>query len=154
MNPELDKLASEVGLGRPENAEMRLRFGYACAKRVEHLLEEAEVIACLHALGAYLQGKLDADGLAHARQEAERLANQHRGSRSIDGCGHAAVSASYALANAISGRALQAASYAAYATVYAEGGYGAVGDRDAFAPVNALQVQTLQEIAAGSQVAC
>ena len=86
----------------------------------------------------------------HAQREADQLANQHRGSKSIDGCGHAAVSASYAVANAINGRALQAASYAVYAMVYAGGGYGAVAQREAFDPEFAWQVDTLRALAAKS----
>jgi hypothetical protein len=152
MNADLEKLALEVGLSLPGNEAMRLAFAYACVARIEHLLEQTQVIACLHALGAYLEGKLDAAGFQQAQQEADRLANRHRGSKSIDGCGHAAVSASYAVANALNGRALQAASYAAYAMVYAEGGYAAVGDREAFAPPFAWQVEALRAIAAGNQV--
>jgi hypothetical protein len=147
MNTELDKLADAVGLLQPGNECLRLAFGHACVARIEHLLEEPEVVACLHALGAYLEGRLDAQGLARACEDAQQLASRHRGSKSIDGCGHAAVSASYAVANALSGKALQAASYAAYATVYAEGGYGAVGERAAFEPVFDWQVDTLREVA-------
>lgn len=152
MNAELEKLALEVGLSQPGNEAMRLAFAHACVARIGHLLEQPEVIACLHALGEYLEGKLDVAGFRQAQHEADRLANRHRGSKSIDGCGHAAVSASYAVANALNGRALQAASYAAYASVYAEGGYAAVGDREAFAPTFAWQVETLRAIAAGDQV--
>ena len=77
---------------------------------------------------------------------AAALANAHGGSKSIDGCGHAAVSTSYAVARATAGRALDAASYAAYATVYAQGGYAAVADRDAFAVEHAWQVAALQAL--------
>jgi hypothetical protein len=62
----------------------------------------------------------------------------------MNGCGHAAVSATYAVANAINGKALQAASYAAYATVYASGGYAAVADREAFEPEFAWQLAALK----------
>jgi hypothetical protein len=48
--------------------------------------------------------------------------------------GHAAVSATYAVAHALAGKALQAADYAAYAMVYGQGGYGAVADRESFGP--------------------
>ena len=54
---------------------------------------------------------------------AAALANAHGGSKSIDGCGHAA-----------------------YAAVYAQGGYAAVADRDAFAVEHAWQVAALQAL--------
>lgn len=151
MNQALEQLASTVGLMSAGNEGMRLSFGYACAARIRHLLEEGEVIECLRVLGAYVSGGVDEDVLRHSQQEADRLANHHRGSKSIDGCGHAAVSASYAVANAINGRALEAASYSAYATVYADGGYGAVAQREAFEPEFSWQVSELRRVAAGSQ---
>ena len=80
--------------------------------------------------------------------DAIRLANSHQGSRSVDGCGHAAVSATYAVAKAVEGKALEAASYAEYAAVYAQGGYAAVGDRESFAPEFAWQLSTLESLAA------
>ena len=55
------------------------------------------------------------------------------------------MSATYAVANALAGRALEAASYAAYATVYAYGGY-AVQDLSAFEPEHQWQVQALQRL--------
>lgn len=150
MNASLEKLAAKIGLADPGNEAMRLAFGHACVARIEHLLEEAEVIACWRVLCDYVDGKVRNETFVHAQREADRLANQHRGSKSIDGCGHAAVSASYAAANAINGRALQAASYAAYAMVYAGGGYGAVAQREAFDPEFAWQVDTLRTLAATS----
>ena len=148
MNQVLEQLASEIGLMLPGNESFRLAFGYACAARVRHLLEEPEVVECLRVLGEYVSGGVDDEVLRHSQREADRLANHHRGSASIDGCGHAAVSASYAVANAINGRALQAASYAAYATVYADGGYGAVAQRQAFEPEFSWQLNTLQGMSA------
>jgi hypothetical protein len=41
--------------------------------------------------------------------EATRLANQQVGSKFIDGGGHAAVSGSYTVANAVNGKAIQTA---------------------------------------------
>ena len=67
-------------------------------------------------------------------------------SKSIDGCGHAAVSASYAVANAVNGRALESASYAAYALVYAEGGYGAVAQHEAFDGEFSWQLSKLKSL--------
>ncbi len=148
MNPTLELLAQDVGLLQAGKERMRLAFCYVCAARIRHLLEEPEVIDCLDTLGRYLNGDASRDALELAQKEAERLANHHRGSKSIDGCGHAAVSASYAVANAVNGKALQAADYAAYATVYAEGGYGAVAQHEAFEPEFAWQVSALRELCA------
>ena len=57
------------------------------------------------------------------------------------------MSASYAVANALQGKALEAASYAAYATVYAQGGSGAVADRASFESEFAWQQASLQSLA-------
>lgn len=103
-------------------------------------------------LGQYLNGQIDRAAFQHAQGEASRLANQHTGSKSIDGCGHAAVSATYAVANAINGKAIEAASYAAYASVYAGGGYGAVADREAFEPEFSWQVAALTALAEKASV--
>lgn len=155
MNTALEKLASDAGLANPENLHLRLAFGHACVERIAHLLEQAPVIECLRLFGEYLGGRLEPAAFEQAQSDALRLANGHRGSQSIDGCGHAAVSASYALANAINGRAPQAASYAAYAAVYADGGYGAVAQREAFEPEFDWQVGALQALVARQrQLAC
>jgi hypothetical protein len=145
MNEALENLASTLGLMEPGNESKRLEFGYICALRIRHLLEEPEVMECLRVLGEYVDGRIDREALGKSQKEADRLANHHRGSQSIDGCGRAAVSASYAVANAINGRVLQAASYSAYAMVYADGGYGAVAQREAFEPEFLWQLRTLQE---------
>ena len=58
------------------------------------------------------------------------------------------MSASYAVANALAGRALRAAEYAAYATVYGEGGYGAVQQRESFQPEFDWQLDCLRRLAA------
>ena len=149
MNQALETLASSMGLAHPANERLRLAFGHACVLRVRQLLEEPAVIACMDVLGDYLQGTAERSALEAAQVEALRLANQHAGSKSIDGCGHAAVSATYAVANAVNGKALAAASYAAYATVYAGGGYAAVSEREAFEPEFAWQVRTLTALAGG-----
>ncbi len=147
VNEALDRLAKQIGLNAPANERLRLEFGYACALRVKHLLEEPAVAECLFGLGQYLSGSLSHSVLEQLAVEAARLANHHQGSKSIDGCGHAAVSATYAVANALSGNALQAAEYVAYATVYGQGGYGAVADRESFEPEFAWQVQCLASLA-------
>ena len=151
MNQALEQFASDIGLGESEHVRLRLAFGYACIQRVEHLLEEPEVINCVRVLGEYVNGRVDEARFQQAQKDADQLANRHRGSKSIDGCGHAAVSASYAVANAINGKALQAASYAAYATVYAAGGYGAAAQPEAFEPEFRWQLNTLRQLASQSQ---
>ena len=150
MNPALHRLAQELNLTSPAHESLRLRFGWACVQRVAHLLEDPDVVRCLAGLGAYLEGQIDRQALAACAEEASRLANHHQGSRSIDGCGHAAVSATYAVANALAGKALQAADYAAYATVYGQGGYGAVSDLQSFEPEYQWQVACLKSLASAS----
>ena len=149
MNAALDRLASQIDLDSPANEKLRFAFAYECVRRIEHLLEEQEVIECLQALGMYVRGELDSHSFNESQHKAERLANQHRGSKYIDGCGHAAVSASYAVANAINGKPLQTASYAAYAKVYADGGYAAVAEPEAFGPEFSWQVGALSALVPG-----
>jgi hypothetical protein len=132
MNEALDRILKEVNLDSPSNERLRLEFGYACASRVKHFLEDLSALECLSGLGQYLDGTIDRAHFDQLAVQAARLANQHQGSKSIDGCGHAAVSATYAVANALAGKARQAAEYAAYAAVYGQGGYGAVADPESF----------------------
>jgi len=147
MNHALDRLAKDIALADPGHERLRLEFGYACATRVKHLLEEPEVEQCLLGLGAYLAGTGDRESLMRFAAEAARLANHHQGSKSIDGCGHAAVSATYAVAKAVEGKALEAASYAAYAVVYAQGGSAAVADHESFEPEFGWQLSALASLA-------
>lgn len=148
MNDALDRLARELALDAAAQEALRLRFGLACVQRVRHLLEDPAVMACLDTLARHLGGQASRAELDASAAEAARLANHHPGSRSLDGVGHAAVSASYAVANALAGRALRAAEYAAYATVYGEGGYGAVQQRESFQPEFDWQVDCLRRLAA------
>jgi hypothetical protein len=148
MNEALDRLAQQLDFAAPGHERLRLAFGHACALRVKHLLEEPAVLACLAALGKYLDGTLPRPQLDAMAAQAAQLANHHQGSKSIDGCGHAAVSATYAVANALSGKALQAAEYAAYASVYGDGGHGPVADPASFEPEFAWQVDCLASLAA------
>jgi hypothetical protein len=147
VNDALDRVAKEVSLDSPGNERLRLEFGYACACRVEQFLEQAAVLECLRGLGAFLSGSISQAELAALVTEADRLANHHQGSRSLDGSGHAAVSASYAVAKALAGKALQAADYAAYAAVYGQGGYGAVADRQSFESEFSWQSSCLASLA-------
>lgn len=148
MNAAFDRLAAQVALDAPANERLRLAFGHACALRVQHLLEDPAVRDCLSGLGRYLEGTVGRAELQQIAAEADRLANHHPGSKSIDGCGHAAVSATYAVANALAGKARQAADYAAYATVYGEGGYGAVAEPESFEPEYKWQLDCLASLAA------
>lgn len=146
MNHELSRLAASIHLDEPGQEALRLAFGLACAGRVQHLLEDPRAVDCLAQLQAFVDGKLERPALAQAAQEVAAVANSHRGSNSIDGAAHAAVSATYAVANALAGRALDAAGYAAYAAVYGYGGY-AVNDPSAFEGEFAWQVEKLRELA-------
>jgi hypothetical protein len=148
MNTALEQLSRRLRLDDPAQDRLRLEFGHACVLRIEHLLEDPQVTECLAVLGRFLAGSVDRSHLDEAAQGASLLANRHQGSKSIDGCGHAAVSGSYAVANALAGKALQAASYAAYAAVYGQGGYGAVADRESFEPEFQWQVACLSSLAA------
>lgn len=149
MNASLERLARQLDLGAADHERLRLAFGRACAQRVEHLLEEQGALDCLASLGRYLDGAISHEQLGRAAAEAARLANRHQGSTSIDGCGHAAVSATYAVASALAGKALRAAEYAAYASVYGQGGYGAVSDPESFEVEFAWQTGCLESLAAG-----
>lgn len=147
MNAGLDKLAAEVGVSDTGNGRLKLQFALACESRVRRLLEEPYAVACLDALDYFVHGRLDASGFDSFVAKAAITAGHHRGSRSPDGSAHAAVSATCSAANALAGKALEAASYAAYASVYAYGGY-AVSDQEAFE--SAWQVEKLRELALGT----
>lgn len=147
MNASLEYQAKQLDLSDSRQERLRLAFGYACAHRVEQMLEERQVMDCLSILGRYLDGTDTHEQLLQASTIASQLANHHPGSTSIDGCGHAAVSATYAVACALAGKALQAAEYAAYAAVYGRGGYGAVSDPESFEPEFAWQVECLMALA-------
>jgi len=101
MNESLERLGEQLHLNDSRNERLRLAFGCACAMRVKHFLEDPEVEACLTGLGLYLDGAASHEQLLRFAGQASHLANRHQGSKSIDGCGHAAVSATYAVANAL-----------------------------------------------------
>lgn len=146
MTPELDHLLSQLSLATLENLESRLRFGLSCCERVEHLLEHPEVISCVQSFRDLMQGSKALDEHKELGARATALANGHHGSRSLDGVGHAAVSATYACAAAMSGRPRQAAEYVAYAMVYGQGGYGATQEPDSFLPEYRWLEQRLQSL--------
>ena len=147
MNVELQKLAAEHSFANENHRMLRFAFGLACANRVRHLFEDPLAVEVIDVLQAFVDGRADAAALQVAATDAAHLANHHRGSRSIDGTGHSAVSATYAVAAALAGKALDAAEYAAYSTVYGYGGY-AVNDPDSFAPEYAWQVATFESLIA------
>jgi hypothetical protein len=141
LNHRLAQLIAQGEAAGGADEALRLACGLACAKRVRHLLEDARAVQCLDALQDYVDGRCPAERFTQARELIAEVARGHRGSNSIDGTAHAAVSATYSVANALGGRALDAANYAAYATVYAYGGY-AISDPAAFTPEFEWQVQT------------
>lgn len=153
MIPELDALLRELEPPAEANLKIRLQFGLACSKRVSHLLERREALDNLKTLEALLNRKDWSEALPGLVADAAQLANTHQGSKSLDGVGHAAVSATYAFAKAIEGKARQAAEYAAYAMVYGEGGYGATCDASAFEPEFTWQAQQLRGLLRQHQVA-
>ena len=147
MNAELTLLAVTLGLDDIDHEPERLRFGLACANHVRHLLEDEGAIAALAVLASFVDGKADQASLLLAREKVALIASGHPGSRSMDGAVHAAVSATHAVAHALAGRALQAASYSAYACVYAYSVH-AVSDPSAYAVEFAWQIEQLESIMA------
>ena len=55
--------------------------------------------------------------------------------------------ATYAVASALAGKALQAAEHAAYSAVYRQGGYGAASERESFEPEFSWQASLLASLA-------
>lgn len=149
MNEELNALAAAVRLMDEDRSDLRLAFGLACARRVLHLLEDERAVAAVRVLGDFVEGRCDEPIFLAARRDVEAAARSHPGSRSLDGAAHAAVSATNAVANALAGRALDAASYGAYAAVYAYSG-SAVTDPSAFEGEFRWQVEELARLAADS----
>jgi hypothetical protein len=147
MNQALSELAARIGLAQASRESLRLAFCLACAGRVERLLEDPRAVDCLAVLRRFVAGEADAADLRAAAGKIAAVANSHRGSKSMDGSGHAAVSATYAVANALAGRALEAADYAAYAVVYDYGAY-AVADPSAFEAEFEWQVAALERLSA------
>ena len=114
---------------------------------INQILPKNRAIQLLDLLRGYVEGRVDESALVAAATEAAALASHHRGSTSIDGSKHSAVSATYAVAKALAGQAVEAADYAAYSTVYGYGAY-AINDPESFAPEHAWQAQTLQDLLA------
>ncbi len=143
MNPpELIKIAQDFGLADDQHFGLRLEFGIACIRRVEHLLTEERMLNALTCGKNYLSGKCSEADLGRATSVAAEVSQSHPGSTSLDGAGNAAVSTSYGVAAALAGRALEAAEYASYASVYAYSS-SAVTDLSAYREEHEWQVKTL-----------
>jgi len=126
MNPpQLTKLARTIDLDSEEHFNLRIKFGIGCVERVEHLLTDESVLAYLSTGKAFLLNKCTHEELREAALLASKAARSHPGSGSLDGAGNAAVSASHGVAAALAGRALDAAGYAAYASVYSYSSHAA-----------------------------
>ena len=145
MNAELRALVKELGLNNPEMEAIRYKFCFACASRVAHLLELDEAIAAYKDFESYLNGELDRANFEVLQKTILEIANKHPGSKSLDGTKHSAVSATYALANAINGNPVAAAEYAAYSKTYGYGGY-AVSDLESYQEEYAEQVKILKRL--------
>lgn len=139
MNDALARLARAA----PDDDMQCWRFGAALVERVRHLLEHDAVRDCARVLEDFVAGRVDRAALECAAADVAGLASAHRGSVSIDGTAHAAVSASHAVAKALAGRPLEAADYAAYAMVYSYS-CAAVTDPSAYADEHRWQVETWQ----------
>ena len=145
MNSELRALVDKVGLMTPEMERMRFEFCYACACSISHLLELDEAISAFQDFKSYLEGKVTQVEFEDLQKSIFNIANKHQGSKSLDGTKHSAVSATYALANAMNGNAVAAAEYAAYSKTYGYGGY-AVGDLESYQEEYTEQVKILKKL--------
>ena len=145
MNIELRSQVDKVGLNTPEMERVRLEFCFACASRINHLLELDEALSAYQDFNSYLDGQLNQVDFEALQKSIFNIANKHQGSTSLDGTKHSAVSATYALANAINGNAVAAAEYAAYSKTYGYGGY-TVSDLESYQEEYSAQVTILKEI--------
>jgi hypothetical protein len=151
MNPaELIQLAKRVDLDNQDQFRLRIAFGVACVEHVEQLLTDTAVIQSLSVGKAFVAGKRNEGDLAKAAITASASARSHPGSSSLDGGGSAAVSTSFGVAAALEGRALEAAEYAAYASVYSYASH-AVTDITAYQDEHAWQINKLRELVKGNE---
>ncbi|WP_374349875.1 hypothetical protein [Chitinimonas sp.] len=148
MNIELERRAKQIGLNLLNNEMLRLRLGWEFVRRISGNFEDERVRVAFHGFESFLAGGMARADFDELVQAIQQLASQHPGSQSIDGSQHAAVSATYALAKAMSGDFLQAADYAAYSQVYGYGGY-AVTDPAAFDDEFRAQVSIFDLLVAG-----
>lgn len=146
ISEELTQLARDLDLDSEDRFALRVKFGLACVERVEHLLTDDNVIDTLAVGKGYSSGVNSVTELARAAAKSAKLARSHPGSGSIDGAANAAVSVSHGVAAALAGKALDAAGYAAYASVYSYASY-AVTDRSAYTTEHRWQCQKLAALA-------
>jgi len=144
-SPELIQLAQSVELDRDDNLLLRVKFGVSCIERVEHLLTNSMVLEVLSVGKAFASGDCDKNDLMLAAKKASELARSHPGSGSIDGANNAAVSTSHGVAAALAGKALVAAGYAAYASVYSYASH-AVTDVSAYKSEHDWQTSKLKQL--------
>ena len=144
--PELKQLAKDLDLASAAGLRLRIAFGIACVERVEHLLTDRSVGDSLSVGKAFVSGDCDESALEAAAARAAQITRSHPGSGGLDGAGNAAVSTSFGVAAALAGRALEAAGYTAYASVYSYASY-AVTDPAAYREEHAWQVRKLRELA-------
>jgi hypothetical protein len=147
MNPpQLMKFAEAIDFDSADQFKLRISFGVACMERVEHLLTDSSMTEMLSIGKAFVSGRSNERELEEAAKKASEVARSHPGSSSLDGAGSAAVSTSHGVAAALAGRALVAAEYAAYASVYSYASY-AVTDLSAYEDDHVWQIKKLQELA-------
>jgi len=147
VNIELRALVDKVALNTPRMEKTRFEFCFACASRINHLLELDEALSAHQDFKSYIDGQISQADFENLQTTIFSIANKHQGSKSLDGTKHSAVSATYALANAINGNAVAAAEYAAYSKTYGYGGY-AVSDLESYQEEYSAQVAILKDLLA------
>jgi len=145
MNSQLRVLVKESGLNEPTLDQVRFDFCFACITRICHLLEADESIKAYSEFELYMNKLMSKPNFERLQKSILNIANQHPGSQSLDGARHSAVSATYALANAINGNAIATAEYAAYSKVYGYEGY-AVNDLENYQDEYFIQVKILRDL--------
>ncbi|MDD0811918.1 hypothetical protein PSQ20_16295 [Curvibacter sp. RS43] len=117
MTPALATLWDSL-LQHPQAERQQLRFGLACVRRVQHLLEAPAAVTAVTVLELYLADRIDRPTLTAAAHGLKKLALQLE-QAPADGhagpCPAATVAATHAVADAVLGHARQAAYHAAQA---------------------------------------
>lgn len=145
MNRQLRILAGKHQFESDRYQKERLVFGLGCVNRITHLLIDEQLTTILEHARQYLAGELSSSEFDMHVKDAQKIAQSHAGTNGIDGAGNAAVSATYAVAKALSGDAINAAEYAAYATVYSYASH-TVTDPSAYEQEYQWQVNALEKI--------
>lgn len=145
MNRQLRTLASNHSFETDQYQKQRLAFGISCVNRITHLLIDEQLTTILNDAQLFLADKLSQAEFDIQVNEAKKIAQSHAGSNGMDGAGSAAVSATFAVARALAGDAINAAEYAAYASVYAYASH-TVSDPSAYEKEYQWQVQALEKI--------